>query len=62
MVYMPRKAALILMLVLSSICLIDGPSKNNLKEILVGVAVFSYSVYSLVSDSRKKKKARQIEG
>lgn len=62
MVYMPRKAALILMLLLSSICLIDGPSKNNLKEILVGVAVFSYSVYSLVSDSRKKKKARQIEG
>ena len=59
MVYMPRKAALILMLVLSTICLIDGSSKKDLKEILVGVAVFSYGIYGLVSDNRKKKKAEQ---
>ena len=61
-VYMPRKAGLIWMLVLGAICFPDGIVKGNPIETLVGLGTLTYSIVSLVSDYRKKQKMKKNAG
>jgi len=56
MVYMRKKPAFILMIVLGTICVIDGAfSKHDIKEFLVGAAVLIYAVVGLVNLQKEKK-------
>jgi len=57
-VYMPRKPALIIMLVLGAICVVDGAVKKDIKEFLVGLGTFVYALVSIVGD-RKKARANK---
>jgi hypothetical protein len=60
-IFMPAKSAAILLLVLGTICLVDGIIKKDTKEILVALATLAYSVYKLVT-ARKKKQDNKSAG
>ena len=53
--YMPRKAALIILLILGSISLVDGIAKKDTREILVALAILVFAIVSLIVIGRKKK-------
>lgn len=54
MVYLPRKPALIFLLVFGIICVPDGISKGDIKEIVIMSVILIYAAYSLINDRRKK--------
>ena len=53
LILMPRKSALIILLVLGAICLVDGIAKKDTKEILVALAILGYAIISLVTGRKK---------
>lgn len=57
-VYMPKKSAMILLIILGTICLVDGSIKEDLKETLVGLGSLIYAIVTLVSDRKKKQAAK----
>ena len=59
--YMPRKAALIMLLVLGIICLVGGIVQKNTHAFLAGLAILGYSIISLVLDWRKKRISKSEE-
>jgi hypothetical protein len=50
---MPKKSAMILLLVLGVICLVDGSIKKDIKEILVGLGSLIYAIVTLVNIRKK---------
>lgn len=58
LLFMSRKSAFIILLVLGIICLADGLPKNDAKEILVASACLTYAIVGMVGD--RKKKMRKI--
>jgi hypothetical protein len=59
-IFMPRKTALIMLLVLGAMCLVDGIIKKDIKEILVGLGILAYAVVSLIN-GKKKNAPNKIE-
>jgi hypothetical protein len=55
-ILLPRKPTLICLAVLGPICVVDGIVKKDTQEILAMLAVFIFSIVTLIMDSRKKKK------
>ena len=53
LIFMPRKSALIILLVLGAICLVDGIVKKDPKEMLVALAILGYAIVSLVSGRKR---------
>jgi len=53
LIFMPRKSALILLLILGTICLVDGIPKKDVKEILVAVAILTYVIVSFITGRKK---------
>ncbi|MEO3405373.1 DUF308 domain-containing protein [Mucilaginibacter sp. CAU 1740] len=54
LIFMPRKSAMILLIILGIICLVDGIYKGDTTETIVGVVILLYAVVSLVSGRKKK--------
>ncbi len=52
-VYMPKKSAMILLLILGTICLVDGSVKKDFKEIMVGLGSLIYAILTLVNGRKK---------
>ncbi|MDR3697870.1 hypothetical protein [Mucilaginibacter sp.] len=53
LIFLHGKSALIMMLVLGTICLVDGIAKKDTKEILVALATLGYAIVSLVTGRKK---------
>ena len=53
LLFMPRKSALIIMLVLGAMCLVDGIHKKDVKETLIGSAILIYVIVSLLTGKKK---------
>jgi len=54
LIFMPRKSALIILLVLGTMCLVDGIAKKDSKEILMALAILGYAIVSLVTNLANK--------
>jgi len=54
LIFLPRKAALILLVVLGIVCVVDGIYKKDLKETLIMAAILIYAIVSLINDRKKK--------
>ncbi len=53
LMFMPRKSALILMLVLGAMVLVDGIVKKDIKETLIASAILVYAIVSLLTGKKK---------
>lgn len=59
MIYMPRKAVFIILLLLGLICFVGGIVEKEPKTFLVGVGALIYSIVTLVRDWKKKQVAKK---
>jgi hypothetical protein len=55
LIFMPKKSAFIILLVLGMICLVDGIAKKDIIEILVALVLLGYSIISLATGRKKRK-------
>lgn len=53
LVFMPKRSAIIILLVLGAICLVDGIVKKDVKEILVALSILIYALVSLTAGKKK---------
>jgi hypothetical protein len=54
LIFMPKKSAMVLLIILSVICLVDGIHKGDTKETIVGAVILLYAVINLINGRRKK--------
>jgi uncharacterized membrane protein HdeD (DUF308 family) len=54
LIFMPRKSAMILLIILGIICLVDGIHKGDTTETIVGVVILLYAIISLVTGKSNK--------
>lgn len=53
MLFMPKRSAYILLLILGVIVLVGGIAKKTVKETLVGAAILIYAIVSLLTSKKK---------
>ena len=58
MIYLPKKAVMIWLLIISPICIVDGIAKKNNTEIIVMGVILVYAVITLYNIRKKKQPAK----
>jgi len=56
LIFMPRRSALVYMLVLGLLCLTGGIVKKEMKGIIIGVGITLYALISLIMEFRKRQR------